>query len=106
MVNSRFNGGGVRVAPDVRLVAIRCSWTNVQRDLDGNYYIGNEFINSVLTYDGGDADLGDTNRVINSVLAIGPDAILEYEGVRRLTATFSWALVVYASPGWWQAAKP
>jgi hypothetical protein len=104
MVNSGFNGSRLGVAPGVHLVAIRCSWANVQRELDGNYYIGNDFVNSVLTYDGGDVDLGDTNRVINSVLAIGPHAILEYEAVRRLTATFSWSLVGYASPTWWQAA--
>jgi len=100
MVDGHFDGmNSIRFGPEVaHIIAIRCSWDNVQRELDGNYYIGNVFANSVLTYDGGIVNLGDTNRVFNSALAIMPHARLEYEDVRRLTATFSWSRVGYAVP--------
>jgi hypothetical protein len=98
MVNSRVRGRNtVNFDPGFTLVAVRCSWDNVQRELDGNYYIGNDFTNSSLTYDGGSINLDDTNRVINSALVIGPHGILESDAVRRLTATFSWSQVGYAA---------
>jgi hypothetical protein len=81
---------------------VGCSLVGVQHDLDGNYYIGSEFANSVLTYDGGDVNLGNTNRVTDSMLLLGPHAILESEIVRRLTATFSSLRVAYAKPKPWQ----
>jgi hypothetical protein len=76
----------------------------MQHDLDGHYYIGSEFANSVLMYDGGDVNLGKTNRVADSVLLLGPHAILENEVVRRLTAAFSSLRVAYAAskPKPWQ----
>jgi len=70
----------------------------MQHDLDGHYYIGSEFTNSVLMYDGGDVSLGETNQVNDSLLLLGRHAILESEIVGRLTATFSSLRVAYAVP--------
>jgi 20S proteasome alpha/beta subunit len=101
IVNSHFNYSGVTFAHGWRAV-FRCSWVGMQHELDGHYYIGNQFRDSVLMYDGGDVNLGDTNEVTGSVLLLGPHAILENEIVRRLTATFSSLQVAYAKPKPWQ----
>jgi hypothetical protein len=102
VVDSHFSYSSVVFAKGSPSVFVRCSLVGVQHDLDGNYYIGSEFANSVLTYDGGDVNLGNTNRVTDSMLLLGPHAILESEIVRRLTATFSSLRVAYAKPKPWQ----
>jgi hypothetical protein len=40
----------------------------MQREIDGHYFIGNDFAGFVLMYGGGVVNLGDTDRVIDSVL--------------------------------------
>jgi hypothetical protein len=104
VVDSHFSYSSVVFAKGGPAVFVRCSWVGMQHDLDGNYYIGSEFANSVLMYDGGDVSLGNTNRVTDSVLLLGPHAILENEVVRRLTAEFSSLRVAYAvsKPKPWQ----
>jgi len=102
IVDSHFSYSSVELAKGSPAVFVRCSWIGMQHDLDGHYYIGNEFSKSLLTYDGGDVNLGNTNRVTDSVLLLGPHAILENEIVRRLTATFSSLRVAYARPKPWQ----
>jgi len=98
IVDSHFTYSSVVFAKGSPAVFVRCSWVGMQHDLDGHYYIGSEFRNSALMYDGGDVNLGDTNRVTDSVLVLGPHAILENEVVRRLTAAFSSLRVAYAVP--------
>jgi len=104
VVDSHFSYSSVVFAKGSPAVFVRCSWVGMQHDLDGHYYIGSEFTKSVLIYDGGDVNLGDTNRVTDSVLLLGPHAILENEAVRRLTGTFSSLRVAYAvsKPKPWQ----
>jgi 20S proteasome alpha/beta subunit len=104
VVDSHFSYSSVVFAKGSPAVFVRCSWVGMQHDLDGHYYIGSAFTNSVLMYDGGDVNLGDTNRVTDSVLLLGPHAILENEIVRHLTAAFSSLRVAYAvsKPKPWQ----
>jgi 20S proteasome alpha/beta subunit len=87
VVDSHFSYSSV-VFAKAPAVFVRCSWTGMQHELDGHYYIGSEFAKSMLMYDGGDVNLGSTNRVTDSVLLLGPHAILGNEMVRRLTASF------------------
>ncbi len=98
VVNSHFSYSSVAFAKGSPAVFVRCSWIGMQHDLDGHYYIGSEFTNSVLMYDGGDVSLGETNQVNDSLLLLGRHAILESEIVGRLTATFSSLRVAYAVP--------
>lgn len=103
VVDSHFRGtNSVKFVPGVPFIFVRCSFAAMEHELDGHYYIGNDFTDSALTYDGGGTDLGKTNRVTNSVLLIGPDAIMEDETVWRLIAAFSWSQVAHAVP----KAKP
>src|SRR5260221_7465065 len=97
-VDSHFSYSSVAFAKGSPAVFVRCSWIGMQHELDGHYYVGSEFTNSVLIYDGGDVNLGNTNRVTNSVLLLGSHAILELESVQRLMTTFSSLLVAYAIP--------
>jgi hypothetical protein len=97
-VNSHFTFSSVAWAKGVPVVFVRCSWIGMQRELDGNYFIGNDFKNSFLLYDGGIVNLGDTNRVIDSVLVIGPHVKPDDETVRRLAKAFSWSRIVRAEP--------
>ncbi len=102
VVNSHFSYSSVVFAKGVPFIFVRCSFAGMQHDLDGHYYIGSDFTDSVLTYDGGGASLGKTNQVTNSVLLIGPNAILEDRTLSDLIATFPWSGIGYAVP----KAKP
>jgi 20S proteasome alpha/beta subunit len=74
---------------------VRCKWTRMRSlTLDGRYFIGNVFTHSILTYDGGGGDLGQTNEVNNSGLVIGPDAKQDDEIVRHLAKDFHWLRVL------------
>jgi hypothetical protein len=59
---------------------------------------GTLFTDSALVYDGGVVNLGDTNKVVNSVLVIGPHAQPESETARRLMKAFSWSRILRAMP--------
>jgi 20S proteasome alpha/beta subunit len=102
VVNSHFTYSSVVFGKGNTSVFVRCSWTGMQHELDGHYYIGSRFTNSVLIYDGGDVNIGDTNLVADSMLLLGPHAIFENEVVRRLTTTFPSLRVAYARPKPWQ----
>ena len=86
------------MAKGVSVVFVRCSWTGMQRELDGHYFIGNDFAKSFLLYDGGVVNLGATNRVIDSVLVLGPHVKPDDETVRRLAKAFSWSRILRAVP--------
>ncbi len=96
VVDSHFSYSSVVFAKGSPAVFVRCVWVGMQHELTGHYYIGSEFTNSVLVYDGGIVNLGDTNRVTNSVLVIGPHAKPDEETVRRLRKAFAWSQVLYA----------
>jgi|GEM_PF-2081857 hypothetical protein len=96
VVNSEFSYAGVAFAPPA--VFVRCSWTGMERDLDGNFYIGNKFTKSHLLYDGGAVNLGETNEVVDSVLLLGPHVKLGDETARRLAKEFSWSQILRAVP--------
>ncbi|SRR6266852_1971585 len=98
VVNSKFSYSSIAFAKGVPVLFVRCSWAGMQRELDGNYFIGNDFTNSALIYDGGVVNLGDTNRVTNSVLIVGPHASPGDETVRRLMKAFAWSQVRYIPP--------
>ncbi len=98
LVDSHFRYSSVAFAKGSPAVFVRCEWVGMQHELTAHYYIGNEFTDSVLMYDGGVVNLGDTNRVTNSVLVIGPHAKPNDETVRRLKKAFAWSRVMYAVP--------
>jgi 20S proteasome alpha/beta subunit len=98
VVNSYFSYSSIAIAKGVSAIFARCSWAGMQRELDGNYFIGNDFRDSVLAYDGGVVNLGDTNRMTNSVLVIGPHASPADETARRLMKAFAWSQVRYIPP--------
>jgi len=102
VVNSKFSYSSIAFAKGVPVVFVRCSWAGMQRELDGNYFIGNDFTNSALMYDGGVVNFGDTNQVTNSVLIIGPHASPGDETVRRLMKAFAWSQVRYVQPEPWK----
>jgi hypothetical protein len=72
----------------------------MQRKIDGDFFIGSTFTDSVLAYDGGTVNLGDTNKVINSALLIGALVRPDTEVLRRLSRAFPWARVVRDLPGY------
>jgi hypothetical protein len=96
VVDSHFAYSSVVFAKGSPAVFVRCAWIGMQHELAGHYYIGSEFANSWLVYDGGIVNLGDTNRVTNSVLVIGPHAKADDETVLRLKKAFAWSRVLYA----------
>ena len=98
IVGSQFRYSSIVVAKGVSSVFVRCSWLGMQRELDGNYFIENDFTKSFLLYDGGVVNLGGTNRVTDSVLVIGPHVKPDDETVSRLAKAFSWSRIVRAVP--------
>ncbi len=42
--------------------------------IDAGYFVANSFIDSTLFYDGGPLSLGESNKVVNSILVLGPHA--------------------------------
>jgi hypothetical protein len=66
--------------------------------LDGHFFVGNTFSNSTIVYGGGDVNLGDTNRVTNSVLVIEPLIDLNNESLRRLEIAFPWSAILLDLP--------
>jgi len=98
VVNSKFSYSNIAFAKGGSYIFVRCSWAGMQQELDGNYFIGNDFTNSALMYDGGVVNLGDTNRVTNSVLILGPHASPGDETVRRLMKAFAWSQARYVPP--------
>jgi hypothetical protein len=106
-VDSFFSGKNAIVfGKGVRLVCVRCSWNDSQRELDGNYFIGNEFTNSVVLYDGGAGSLGKTNRVTDTFLVLGPHADKDSASVRKLISDFKWKGVVKPPPSAWPKNSP
>jgi proteasome subunit B (beta)-like protein len=77
-------------------IFIRCSFsgTKQSQELDGNYYIGSQFRDTVLAYDGGKVGFDNTNRVTNSVLVVGPLIRPDDATVRRLAQEFTWLRIV------------
>jgi 20S proteasome alpha/beta subunit len=93
-VKSEFSYSSIAVAKGLSFVCVRCSWTGMQRGLDGNYFIENDFTKSFLFYDGGAVNLGDTNTVVDSVLVIGAHVKPDDETLRRLSKAFHWSRIL------------
>lgn len=98
IVKSNFGGNAIAIAKGVSAIFVRCSWNSVQRELDGNYFINNEFRDSVLTYDGGSINLAETNRVINSKLLVGPNVKPGDKTLQQLRSAFPWSQVLFVVP--------
>jgi len=98
VVVSKFSYSSIAIAKGVHTVFVRCSWTGMQRELDGNYFIANDFTKSFLLYDGGTVNLGDTNRVTDSVLVLGPHVKPGDDTIRRLAKSFAWSRIVRLVP--------
>jgi 20S proteasome alpha/beta subunit len=98
-VKSSFVGSNaIVVAKGISSVFVRCSWSTLQRELDDNYFINNEFRDSFLTYDGGAMNLGETNRIINSKLIVGPNVKPGDKTLQKLRTAFPWSQTLYVVP--------
>ena len=71
----------------------------MKQPVDGNFYIDTTFTDSVLTYNGGKANLGNTNRVVNSVLLVGPLVRPDDQTLERLSKEFPWSRILRDLPG-------
>ena len=85
VVNSHFSYSSVGFAGGVSYVFVRCSWAGMKQEIDGNYFINNDFQDSFLLYDGGAANLGQSNRVVNSKLIVGPSVKPDDMTLKQLT---------------------
>jgi hypothetical protein len=79
-------------------VFVRCSWIQSQLTIDATYFVGSLIEDSLLFYDGGPISLGDTNKVINSSLILGPHAKADSVDVKALTKAFKWIHISYPLP--------
>jgi len=59
------------------------------QELDGKFYIGSQFQDTVLTYNGGKVGFDGSNRVTNSVLVVAPLIRPDDATVRRLAQEFT-----------------
>jgi hypothetical protein len=101
MVASTFQGeNSVVFRHKARVILVRCSIASMKWELDDNFFIGTTFTDSVLTYGGGRVNLGNTNKVINSVLLVGPLVRPDTDDLRRLSKAFPWLRVVRDLPGY------
>jgi 20S proteasome alpha/beta subunit len=98
LVDDTIGPGGFAFAKRVHVLAIRCWWWRVRREIDGNYFIGNTFTDSVLDYDGGFTILDTENQVIRSRLSVGPHVSVDDERLRKLIRGFGWLGVEYRNP--------
>jgi len=64
------------------------------QELDGKFYIGSQFQDTVLTYNGGKVGFDGSNRVTNSVLVVAPLIRPDDATVRRLAQEFTWLRIV------------
>ena len=78
-------------------IFIRCSFSGMTQiqALDGNFFIGNQFRNTVLTYNGGKVGFDDSNQVSDSILVVGPLIRSDDVTVRKLAQDFKWARILW-----------
>lgn len=75
VVASSFSHSGVRFSGSV--IFVRCSWDFIPLQIDGQFFISNEFRNVLLVYNGGPLHFDATNKIIDSDLLVGP-AVSQY----------------------------
>ncbi len=91
MVDSRFRGANaIKFEPGVHELFVRCQWVGVRQELSGHLFIQNTFANSMLTYEGGRTNFGNSNQVINSVLVVAPLIRPDDETLKGLATAFKW----------------
>lgn len=66
-----------------------------ERTIDNNYFIGNEFSEYTLNYNGGPFVFDKSNKLVHTVLRLGPKVDMNNKAVRQLVTNFSWARVEY-----------
>jgi len=77
-------------------IFIRCSFsgmTQIQK-LDGNFFIDDQFRNTVLTYNGGKVGFDKSNQVSDSILIVGPLIRPDDATVRKLAQDFKWTKIL------------
>jgi len=77
-------------------IFIGCSFSGMTQiqELDGNFFIDNQFRDTVLTYSGGKVAFDHSNRVSGSVLVVGALVRPDDVTVRKLARDFKWARIV------------
>jgi hypothetical protein len=77
-------------------IFIRCSFSGMEQvqELDGNFFIENQFRNTVLTYNGGKVGFDRSNLVRDSILIVGPLVRPDDERVQKLGHDFKWARIL------------
>jgi hypothetical protein len=90
-----YNVGKLRRVAD-HSIFISCSFSGMTQiqELDGNFYINNQFRNTVLTYNGGKVGFDKSNRVSDSTLVVGPLVRPDDVTVRKLAHDFTWASIL------------
>lgn len=78
-------------------LVVRNKFLRCVQKLDGNYFFGNEFIESLVQYDGGPMRFDRSNIVVGSTLLLGPHVDQNPDAVKKLRETFDWRSVRYES---------
>jgi 20S proteasome alpha/beta subunit len=76
-------------------VLVRCDWISSKFHIDNLFFVGCNFKDSVLYYNGGPFSLENINHVDNTALVVGPNVNRDDESLRRLIRDFSWSQVIY-----------
>jgi len=97
VVGSSFSRVG-QVFGGSSFLIIKSSFENSGQTLDGNFFFGNYFVNSQITYDGGFASFDSTNQVRDCTLVLGPRANQSPAILRHLMDDFGWKEVVRTQP--------
>jgi len=77
---------------------IKDRFENTGQTLDDNFFFGNYFVNSRITYNGGFLRFDWTNQVKDCTLILGPRANQNPQILDHLMHDFGWKEVVHAEP--------
>lgn len=91
VVGSHFEGPrGIVFGGNIIALFVRNYFKNDDRSIAGHYFFGNEFVDSIIRYDGGPTRFDSSNTVRGSILVLGVNADLRSEVVRHLMKDFAW----------------
>jgi 20S proteasome alpha/beta subunit len=71
VVASSFRRSSLLFRGNTATIFVRCFWNQMVVPIDGNFFSGSVFMDSLLTYNGGPLHFDITNKVIDSDLLVG-----------------------------------